>query len=130
MIKKKIDFIVKIGDKVLGGQKGASLSRSSETIDTTTKASDGWKESIASFKEWSVDSDGLLMESDEAYDALETAWEEGTPVEIEYAIEGGKKYSGKALITDFPVESPYDDTATYSVSFIGTGALTKTKTTA
>lgn len=109
----------------VGGQKGATLNRASETIDVSNKVSGDWKKSISGLKEWSVDCDGLLATSDAGYGALEDAFMEGTPVEIQVAIGEGKTYTGLAIITDFPIEAPYDDVATYSVSFTGTGALVK-----
>lgn len=122
---KGVDFIVKVGTNVLGGQRGATLNRTADTIDTTTKASNEWRESEASIKEWGIDADGLLVEDDVAYLALEAAYMAGTKVNIELETAAGNKYSGQAIITDFPVEAPYDDAATYSVSFMGTGPLAK-----
>ncbi|SHK48969.1 phage major tail protein, TP901-1 family [Paramaledivibacter caminithermalis] len=130
---KGVDFVIKIEDgglpgtyNILGGQRGATLNRSSETIDITTKSSSGWRENEASIKEWSIEADGLLVESDTAFSDLESAYMNGTKVLVELATAAGNKYSGEALITDFPIEAPYDDTATYSVTLQGTGALTKT----
>ena len=120
---KGIDVLVKVGANAIGGQRGATLNRSGEAIDATTKDSAGWKENLAGLKEWSVDCDGLLVVDDTAYDALETAFMASEAVTIEIAMPSGKKYSGSALVTDFPIEAPYDDSVTYSVSFIGTGAL-------
>ncbi|WP_034328678.1 phage major tail protein, TP901-1 family [Alkaliphilus transvaalensis] len=123
---KGVDFIIKVGDKVLGGQRGGTLNRTAEMIDTTTKSSAGWKENEASYKEWSIASDGLLVETDEAFTLLETAYMNGEKVMVELSTAAGNKYSGEALITDFPIEAPYDDSATYSVTLQGTGPLTKT----
>lgn len=124
-----IDVMVsaKIGEvyTAVGGQRGATLNRASETIDVSNKVSGDWKKSITGLKEWSVDADGLLMTSDAAYEALETAFMEGTPVDLQIGIGADLTYSGEAIITDFPIEAPYDDVATYSVSFTGSGALIK-----
>ena len=123
---KGVDVQVKVGSNFVAGERNATLNRSAETIDVTTKDSEGWKENEASFKEWGVDSDGLMIENDTAFEALETAFENGEAVALEIALPSGKKYSGNAIITDFPLEAPYDDEMTYSVSFVGTGALTIT----
>lgn len=123
-----IDILVSVksGEEYIavGGQRGATLSRSSETIDITNKVSGDWKRSIAGLKEWSVDCDGLLLLDDAAYVALETAFLAGDEVEIQIAgTESTLSFSGPAIITDFPIEAPYDDVATYSLSFTGAGAL-------
>lgn len=130
---KGIDILVSVNTgtdvapvwEVVGGQRSATLNRSAEAIDTTNKVTGQWKKSISGFKEWSVDCDGLLVADDAGYVALETAFNAGEEVEIKIAEGEVLKYSGMAIITDFPVEAPYDDVATYSVAFTGSGELAK-----
>jgi TP901-1 family phage major tail protein len=122
--KRGLDIIISIGDNVLGGQRGATLNRSSETIDITNKVSGGWTEKIASVKDWSVDCDGIFVVDDEALDAIETAVLSSTVVNVKIA-DANWGYKGKAIITDFPIEAAYDDAATYSLTLEGTGALEK-----
>lgn len=123
-------YIGEIGTgKVLAGQQGATLNRSADTIDSTSKDSEGfWKESLAGFKEWSIDCDGAFVESDVAYVQLEDAYlaSENVPVYIEFP--SGTRYAGEATITDFPIEAPFDDLVKYSLSLQGSGALTKSAT--
>ena len=134
MAIKGIDFLVKVktgGEPdsptytTVAGQRGASLSRDAETMDITTKDSNGWNESVAGFKSWSIDADGLLTEDDAGYLALEQAYMEGKTVLISLTTTGGGSYEGNAIITSFPMDASYDDVATYEVSFTGTGPLTK-----
>lgn len=129
---KGVDVLIKVEDSAMpgtyvavGGQRGATINRSAEAIDTTTKDSSGWKENEYGMKEWGLDCDGLLIESDAAYVDLEDAFMNGTKVKVELSLPGGTKYSGTALVTDFPIELPYDDTVTYSVALQGDGALVK-----
>jgi TP901-1 family phage major tail protein len=121
-------YIGELSDgKVLAGQQGATLNRSAETIDATSKDTEGfWKETLQGFKEWSIDCDGAFVESDAAYNELEAAFlgSENVPVYIEFP--SGTKYSGSATITDFPIEAPFDDLVKYSLSLQGSGVLTKT----
>ncbi|MDK2986537.1 MAG: hypothetical protein PWQ96_2181 [Clostridia bacterium] len=134
---KGVDFVIKVqtgvdettGDPIftiVGGQRGATLNRSAETIDITTKSSSGWRENEASIREWSIEADGLLIEDDTAYTELENCYMNGTKSLVELVTAAGNTYEGEALITDFPIEAPYDDAATYSVTLQGTGPLTKT----
>lgn len=111
----------------VGGQKGASLSRSAETIDVTDKNSEGWAESIVGVKSWSVDCDGFVCLGDEAYELLETAFENREAIEIEIKVgdETGFTRTGSAVITDFPEEYPSDDAVTFSVSLQGASKLTR-----
>lgn len=110
---------------VVGGQRGATLNRAAETMDATNKITGDWKRNISGLKEWSVDCDGLLALDDVGYLALEEAFNEGKAVKIQVAKGDALAYEGDALITDFPIEAPYDDLATYSVSFTGAGPLVK-----
>ncbi|SIT90631.1 phage major tail protein, TP901-1 family [Edaphobacillus lindanitolerans] len=112
--------------KILAGQRNATLNRSAETIDSTSKDTEGfWKESIAGFKEWSIDSDGAFIETDEAYAVLESAYLNSENVDVYLEFPSGRKYEGNATITDFSLEVPYDDLVTWSLALQGSGALTK-----
>lgn len=122
-----VDVLVYIGTDVVGGQSGATLNRSAETIDTTSKDAGGWAESIVGIKNWSIECEGFIVESDIALEALETAWNNRTTVSVEIRFPGGtgkKKYTGTAYVTEFPVEFPQDDAVTYKITLQGTGALT------
>lgn len=121
---KGIDFALKIGGKVVAGKKNASMSISSDTLDTTTAESLGWKEKDYGFKEWSISTDGLLVASDEGFYAVEDALINGTLLDIEI-IRDRKKYVGQCLVTSLESDAPFDDMITYSVNLEGTGALTR-----
>ena len=130
--QKGLDILVSIDSgtapaedwDVLGGQRNATLNRSAESIEVTDKTSaNQWKEHLVSYKEWSIDCDGFYIVDDAAYTALESAFNAGTAVHLEIADVGGIGYEGSAIITDFPIEAPYDDAATYSLSFMGDGEL-------
>ena len=110
--------------KVLAGQKNATLSRSAESIDATSKDTVGfWKESLQGFKEFSIDADGAYVESDVAYGLLEDAFLNSENVNVYLEMPSGTKYRGNCTITDFSLEFPYDDLVTYSLSLQGNGAL-------
>lgn len=126
---KGIDFLISVGEKPLGGQRGCTLNRSADTLDVTSKDSEGWQENLSGLKNWGVDTDGLIVENDEAYGLLEDAYMEGMEVDVTVMTPLGGSYKGKAIITDFPIEAPYDDAATYSVSFTGSGKLSKIQNT-
>jgi TP901-1 family phage major tail protein len=111
---------------VLGGQSGATLNRSAETIDVTSKDAQGWAESIAGVKSWSIECEGFIVEDDTALTKLEDAFNARTKLKAQIVFPSGKKYEGDVFITDFPMEFPQDDAVTFSVTLQGTGALTVT----
>lgn len=130
MPKKGFDILLKVkkssgSAEILGGQRNATLNRSKETIDTTNKTTGGWKTFLPGLKEWSVDADGVYVVSDRAYGILEEAYNNDIPITVELgeAGSGDIGFTGEAIITDFPVECPYDDTCTYTVTLQGTGEL-------
>lgn len=122
--KRGLDIKISIGEQFLAGQRGATLNRSAEVIEITNKVSDGWKENISSVKEWSIDCDGIFVADDKALADLEKAFNDNTLVNIKIS-DGTWGYTGTAIITDFPIDAPYDDAATYSLTLQGSGALVK-----
>ena len=100
----------------VSGQKGLTINRSADSIEITSKDTQGgWKSKIAGMKEWSIDS----------HKALAKAFDAGDPVCIKVVNGKTKKgmFGGLAVITDYPVEAPFDDAVTYSLTLEGMGAL-------
>lgn len=112
-------------NSVIGGQSGATLNRSTNVIEVTAKDSGGWAENISGIRSWSVECEGFMVKDDAALDSLETAWENGDPVDVSLSYNGND-YEGQAVIAELPNEFPQDDAVTFSLSLTGTGALTKT----
>ena len=131
MAVKGIDFLLYVNTgtgetetwTVVGGQRGASLSRSADTVDVTNKESNEWTESLPGLKSWSIDFDGLLVVDDTAYEALKTAWKSGQTVYVKIEQDGGTAEGGYGIITDLSEDYPYDAEATVSGSIEGTGEL-------
>ena len=101
----------------ISGQQGLTINRSAETIEVNSKSTEGgWKDSLAGMKE---------VASDDAHKALATAFKNGSPVCVK--VYNGKTntgmFGGLAVITDYPIEAPYDDAVTYSITLQGKGAL-------
>lgn len=114
-------------EKVLAGQRSATINRSADSIDASSKDTEGnWKQSLQGMKEWSIDCDGVLVESDAALSVLEEKFLNSENVDVVVIMQSGTKYKGSAAITDFPIDLPYDDVVTYSISLQGSGPLTKT----
>lgn len=110
----------------ISGQQGLTINRSAETIEVNSKSTEGgWKDSLAGMKEWSIDNDGLWVASDDAHKALATAFKNGDPVCVKVINKKTNKglFGGLAVITDYPIEAPYDDAVTYSITLQGKGAL-------
>lgn len=108
----------------VGGQRGATLSESRETIDVTHKASGGYKEYEYGDGEWSISCDGVLIPDDTAYKALVDAMRQEKKVKVRWQEEGTATFEGLALVTSRDLEGPYDGEANYSMELQGSGAPT------
>ena len=116
------------GDKLLAiaGQRGLTLNRTKESIEITSKDSEGgWKSRVTGMKEWSIENDGVYITSDETHGLLSKAFEEDTFVCLKIINNKTKTamFGGLATITEYPIEAPYDDALTYSLTLEGTGPL-------
>jgi len=110
----------------IAGQKSLTINRSADTIEVSSKDTEGgWKSNIAGMKEWSIDTDGLYIASDASMKKLAKAFADSDPVclIVKNTKTDSYMFGGQAFITDFPLEAPYDDALTYSVTFSGNGAL-------
>ena len=110
----------------IAGQRSLTINRSADTVEVSSKDTEGgWKSSIAGMKEWSIDTDGLYVASDTSMQKLSKAFQNSDPVclVVKNIKTDSYMFGGQAAITDFPLEAPYDDALTYSVTFSGNGQL-------
>lgn len=122
-VVKGLDVKIKVGAQVVGGQRNASLEMSAETIDTTVKTSEGWASKIPGLKSWSSSCDGVYFVDDVGLQAVQTAFENGTEVDLEFTNTTSVVYKGKAVITSMSLDAGQDDVVSYTISFEGSGKL-------
>lgn len=124
-----VDVLIKVKSNgtyvAVGGQRGAALSISADSIDLTNKVDSTWRRGAAGYRSWTVSCDGLIVPSDTAYGLLKGAAMDGSNVLVEIAM-GTETLYGEAYITGFDMDAPYDDAATYSITLQGTDALSET----
>lgn len=101
------------------------LDISSDTIDTSSFDSDGWKTFIAALKEWGGSFEASWAKSTDpnGQKAFYDAFIAGIPIKVKLDVDGTNYYEGDVLITGFNVEAPVDDKITLSIDFQGTGPL-------
>lgn len=128
-VPQGVAVVIEVQDQLTGkyvsvaAQRGGTLNRSAATIDTSNKDDYGWESSIAGVKSWSFDADGLFIETHAGFQLLEDAWYNGDCVRTRVRFPSGRIYMGLAIITDFPIDFPYDDSVTYTVTLQGVGML-------
>lgn len=108
---------------VVGGQRGATLNQTKDTIESTNKTTGGYKTFEAIFKEWSIDADSMLIFEDAGFLALQAAYQDDTLLKVQIKDDAGNIFEGDVFITEMPLEFAYDDFATLTVTLQGTGAL-------
>ena len=119
---RSLDLIVKINNEIIAGQEAVRLFRSSEMVDITNLINGSWREYYPTKKSWSLICDALIIKNENCFNELEQAFTNHALIDIQL-INGDKQYIGKALITNFPITSGYDDCLTYNITFQGTGSL-------
>lgn len=109
----------------VAGQQGLTINRDKDTIEVTSKDSEGWKQNIVGFKEWSIDNDGVYVRDHASHKLLKDVFEGDDPILIKVTNQKTKTdmFGGLALLTSYPIDAPYDDAVTYTISLTGTGAL-------
>lgn len=108
----------------VGGQRNATLTEESETIDITSKDSAGATESDYGLYSWSVSADGVYTPNEAAYVALQNAMRNKTKIKVRIRENGVDALEGLALVTSRELDAPYDGEVTYSLELTGTGTLT------
>ena len=110
---------------VVGGQRGATLNRSNSPINIGSKDTGGWPALLPGEREWSIDFDGLVIETNAGYTLLENAFLNSTRVQVQLMTPTNVRHQGLAILTDFPIDAPYDAEATISGTLQGASALTR-----
>ena len=109
-----------------------TLSMNVDTIDISTKDSEGFRDLLGGQKSFSLSADGLMdftsTLSTTDPDELFTNMMNRTSVTFTFAldVQSGYKYTGSAFITSLEVTGGVEDAPTYSVSLEGTGEISQT----
>ena len=123
---KGLEVLLYVGENVVGGQRGASLSMTADDIDITDKNTEGYKAFWVGLKEWSISCDGIVCVGDTGYDALVAAFLAGDTIAVELKNATGTfSYKGNVAISSMDYDAQYDDALTYSCELKGAGPLTK-----
>ena len=118
----------------------AKLDITLETRTIASKDSGYWTEKAGGRLDWNATTDALHSEvltvttGTNTFDELFTLMTARTPIDVVFAAKTGtapawtvdatkKNFTGKAIITSLSLNAPDADTATYSISLEGTGAL-------
>lgn len=121
-VQHGIGVVLSVGEKVLAGQREISLSRSADSIDITNRIKADWGENLSGLKTWSINCNGMYVLDSESFSLLEDAYMNNLDVDVKISFSN-KEYSGKAIITKFPLSSVYNIQYKYSITLLGNGEL-------
>lgn len=132
MAVKGVDIIIlaNTGDETtpvwtaVGGQRGATMSDSVDTIETTHKLSGGAKTYEYTFSDATISCDGVYILNDAGYNALVDAMRQKKKVKVRWQEQGDDVYEGTFLVVSRDLEGAYDSEATYSMELQRDGEIT------
>ena len=132
------DLMLFKANKALAVATSCKFTISANALDISNKDSGKWSAKKAGKLSWNASSDNLFIL--EEYTTLVELMTSRAEVDIQFSsvsnpdkedgtdwIASTDGYAGKAIITSIDVNANDGETATYTVSFEGTGALTPVK---
>lgn len=96
--------------------KDLTLSLESGEADVTTRATDGWRASVATLKEASLEFGVLYDTDDDDYNAFAQAYMSNTPIALFVTDGNGTGLDADWSITGFSIEQPLEEALTVSVT--------------
>lgn len=126
------DLLLYVGGTAVAHSKSHTLSVSHEPRDATTKDSNGWDESLEGMRSWSIDGEALqAFDANYGHSDLLALITTRTKVTVKFSTEvtGDSYWTGEAWLTACELEAGTEESASYSFSFKGTGALSENTVT-
>mgnify|MGYP003646265355 FL=1 len=131
---------VYIGGTLIAYSTSATINMNHSTRSTSSKESGGWEDNMEGMRNWDVSCDALYAWLDPAGSAISNStlsdmFTAYIATRASFTLTFGStsttgigftKYTGDAWMTSASISAPLEDTATFSVSFQGSGALTQT----
>ena len=96
--------------------KDLTLSLESGEADVTTRATEGWRASVATLKEASLEFGILYDTEDDDYNAFADAYFNNTPLALFVTDGAGTGLDADWTISSFSIEQPLEEALTVSVT--------------
>lgn len=122
LVQQGIDIVLYINNEAVAGQQGAKLQQRMTPIDITNKITGVWQANLGGLKNWSIICNGIYVKSEKSFNDIVEAFLNNTLLSVSLVL-GEKQYSGKCLITDFPLQSVFNSQFKYNMTLLGTGEL-------
>ena len=96
--------------------KDLTLNLESGEADVTTRATQGWRASVATLKEASLEFSILYDTEDTDYNAFATAYFNNTPLSLFVSDGNGTGLDADFSITGFSIEQPLEEALSVSIT--------------
>ena len=115
-----------VGGTLVSHSTSNSISISHSPRSATSKDSGGWSDNLEGLREWSGEGEAYLaLNASYGINDLVTIMKGRTKVTIRFSTEvtGNQYFEGQAYLDSISADSSPEESATFSYSFTGTGAL-------
>ena len=115
-----------VGGTLVSHSTSNSISVSHSPRSATSKDSGGWSDNLEGLREWSGEGEAYLaLNASYGINDLVSIMKARTKVTIRFSTEvsGDQYFEGQAYLDSICADSSPEESATFSYSFTGTGAL-------
>lgn len=106
-----MECVLTIGGTEVTNVQDVTVTLSAGEADVTTRGNQGWRQTVPTLRECTIEFTMLYLPSDGTFSALHSAFESGNTVDV--AVEG---ISGKFGVTNFSYEQPLEDAVKVNVT--------------
>lgn len=127
-ILKGTRLVLYVNNVAIAHSTSHTFNFDTNMLDASSKDSNGWADFICGQNSWSIDFESLFaMDAAYGLDELIDLQLNRTLVTLKFSTEetGDIYFTGSAYLQNTSLEAPNEEVTTYSGSFQGTGALTK-----
>ena len=120
------DIAIYKGGVKIAGATSADVNTEMAVRDATSKDSQGWSESLEGLRSWDMSGEGFVDPAATlGYDELVAIMNARTKINVRWtsATSGNSYHQGDAYITSLGASAGVEESATFSFSLTGTGAL-------
>src|SRR5688572_14789125 len=93
--------------RLVGGQRGATMRRTTEVADAKHKSSGAWPNRVQTFLDWGITADAVVIENDVTLAHLRNAWRTRADVKVQVRTPPDIEETGMAVIADFSMNAPH-----------------------
>lgn len=124
--------VIQVGGTTVAHLKTNGFEISHAVRDATSKDSAGWTDNLEGLRSWTMSGECYFAEDAAyGYEDLFDAVNARTLLTIKLTtdVTGDMEYTGTAYVTSVSRTDPNEESSSYSVSFTGSGAITKATVT-